>query len=89
MNTTRIEAAKNEAAVKALETYVRTLRDLLTPEELQGLELHKTEHIHTALLLDAESATALIAHWSFSKDPAVVEKIMKTRTIPPGERATG
>ncbi len=79
----RIEVAKNTAAVKALEAYVRTLKDMLTPEELAGLDLDKTEHIHTALLVEDKATLALIAHWSFSKDPELVEKVLRTRTIPP------
>jgi hypothetical protein len=74
--TERIEDAKNAAAVNALETYVRTLKEKLTAEELQQLDLHNTEHVHTAVLVDTNDATAVVAHWTFSKDPASITRLL-------------
>lgn len=74
--TERIESAKNEAAVNALETYVRTLKEKLTPEELQKLDLHHTEHVHTAVLVDTDHAVGVVAHWTFTNDPTSVSRLL-------------
>jgi hypothetical protein len=72
--TTKIEAAKNLAAVKALEAYAQSLREQLSDQEV--VDLDHTEHVHTAILLQGETAVALCAHWSFSADPKVVAKCL-------------
>ena len=74
MDLAKIERAKNQAAVKALEAYIESLREQLTEEEV--VTMHHNEHVHTALLLIGKTPLTVVAHWRFSIDPAVAAKIV-------------
>jgi hypothetical protein len=78
MTEEQIEAAKNMAAVKALEAYGKALEEVLG--EVAPESLDQTEHIHTAVLLGKEGkAVAIISHWKFTTDPQVIAKLVKMK----------
>lgn len=77
MDSPKIKAAKNLAAVRALEAYARCLKEELGEPELA--DLGGTEHLHTAIMLSGETTVALLAHWTFSTNPEVVAKCLAMR----------
>ncbi len=75
MTDEQIKAAKNTAAIRALEAYSKALEELLV--EVDPEQLDQTEHIHTAVLLGKEGkAVAIVSHWKFIADPTVIAKLV-------------
>ena len=77
MTEEQINAAKNLAAVRALEAYGEALEELLKDVPLEQLD--QTEHVHTALIFGKDStAIAVICHWKFVADPKVMAALLRT-----------
>lgn len=79
MDLAKIERAKNLAAVKALEAYAATLKAELSEDELRTMEMHNTEHVHTALMIvgdERKTGLVIVARWRFTTDPAIVAKVV-------------
>jgi len=75
MTDEQINAAKNLAAVRALETYGKSLEETLRGASLDRLD--QTEHVHTALILGRDGVTiAVICHWKFVADPEVIASVL-------------
>ncbi len=82
MDVAKIERAKNLAAVKALEAYAATLKIELSEDELRAIELHNTEHVHTALMIvgdERKTGLVIVARWRFTTDPAIVAKVLAVK----------
>ncbi len=76
MTEEQINAAKNRAAVRALEAYSEALAETLKDVTLE--QLNHTEHVHTALMLGrGGAAIAVICHWTFIADPKVIAQLLE------------
>ena len=71
----KIEAAKNLAAVRATELYVKLLSEQLTEEEMRGLD--GTCHVHAALAMKDDLALAVFGRFDCSTNSALVARLVR------------